>query len=142
MKTLISIILVLALRSAIAQQNIDWYKISGGGGTSTGGGYQVSGTIGQPDAGLAISGGNYSLTGGFWSLISVVQTAGAPTLYLSHSGSTVTLYWQNTGSWTLQQNANLATANWTTNTSWTTSNGTSSLIINNPSGNLFFRLKQ
>ena len=44
---------------------IDWYKISGGGGTSTGATYQVNGTIGQPDAGGAMSGGNYSLTGGF-----------------------------------------------------------------------------
>jgi hypothetical protein len=31
--------------------SIDWYKVSGGGGTSTGATYQVSGTIGQPDAG-------------------------------------------------------------------------------------------
>ena len=30
--------------------SVDWYKISGGGGTSTNGSYQVSGTIGQPDA--------------------------------------------------------------------------------------------
>jgi hypothetical protein len=142
MKTLISAILMLALWTATAQPYIDWYKISGGGGTSTGGTYQVSGTIGQPDAGVTISGGNYSLTGGFWSLINLVQTAGAPTLYISHSGSTVTVYWQNTGSWTLQQNSNLATTNWTANTSWTTSNGMNSLIINNPSGNLFFRLKQ
>ena len=89
-----------------------------------------------------MNGGNYSLTGGFWSLINVVRTAGAPTLYISHSGSTVTVYWQNTGSWTLQQNSDLATSNWTTNASWATSNGTNSLIINNPSGNLFFRLKQ
>lgn len=141
MKTLISAILLLTLWSVTAEQNIDWYKISGGGGASTGGVYQVSGTIGQPDAGVAISGGNYSLTGGFWSLISVAQTAGAPTLYIRYSGSTVTVYWQNTGSWTLQKNASPATANWTTSTSWTTCNGTNSLIIN-PSGTLFFRLKQ
>jgi hypothetical protein len=31
-------------------------------------------SIGQPDAGLAMTGGGYSLTGGFWSLIAVVQT--------------------------------------------------------------------
>src|SRR5262249_29717070 len=128
--------------STTAQQSIDWYKISSGGGSSAGGTYQVSGTIGQPDAGLAMSGGKYSLTGGFWSLINVVQTAGAPTLFISHSANTLTVYWQNTGSWMLQQNPNLATANWTTNTSWTTSNGTNSLMISNPSGNLFFRLKQ
>jgi hypothetical protein len=142
MKTRISAILMLALWSATAQPYIDWHKISGGGGTSTGGAYQVSGTLGQPDAGVAMSGGTYSLTGGFWSLINVVQTAGAPTLYISHAGNTVTVYWQNTGTWTLQQNSNLATTNWTANTSWTTSNGMNSLIINNPSGILFFRLKQ
>ena len=32
--------------------SIDWFTIDGGGGTSTGGVYAVSGTIGQPDAGL------------------------------------------------------------------------------------------
>jgi hypothetical protein len=141
-KTLICAILMWSLWAVTAQQSIDWYKISGGGGTSTGEAYQVSGSIGQPDASVAMSGGNYSLTGGFWSFINVVQTAGAPTLYISHSHSTITVYWQDTATWTLQQNSNFATTNWTANTSWTTSNGTNSLIINNPSGNLFFRLKQ
>ncbi len=142
MKTLIGAILMLALGSVTAQPYLDWYKTSGGGGTSAGGPYQVSGTIGQPDAGVAMTGGNYSLTGGFWSLINLVQTPGAPTLYISHSRSTVTVYWQNTGSCTLQQNSNLATTNWTSNTGWTTSNGMNSLLINQPSGILFFRLKQ
>ena len=41
--------------------------------------YQVNGTIGQPDAGGPMTGSSYSLTGGFWSLISVVQTAGRRT---------------------------------------------------------------
>ena len=62
-----------------AQYSIDWYSIDGGGGTSTGGVYTVSGTIGQPDAG-AMSGGNYTLQGGFWAVIAAVQTPGAPTL--------------------------------------------------------------
>jgi hypothetical protein len=81
--------------------------VAGGGGTSTGGTYQVGGTIGQPDASGAMTGGNYSLTGGFWALISVVQSPGAPTLYISHSGNTVTVYWQEVSGWTLQQNNNL-----------------------------------
>ncbi len=71
------------------QYSIDWYKISGGGGTSTGATYQVTGTIGQPDASGAMTGGNYSLTGGFWALISVVQTAGLPNLTIVHSGNSV-----------------------------------------------------
>jgi hypothetical protein len=55
--------------------SIDWFTIDGGGGTSTGGVYSVTGTIGQPDAGGLMSGGNYTLQGGFWS-IQAVQTPG------------------------------------------------------------------
>ncbi len=46
---------------------INWWTVDGGGGmSSTGGGYSLSGTIGQPDAGQ-MSGGGYVLAGGFWS---------------------------------------------------------------------------
>jgi hypothetical protein len=71
-----------------------------------------------------------------------VQTAGAPTLYISHNGNTVTVYWQNVSGWSLQQNSNLAaTAGWTTSGySITTANGTNSITITPPTGNLFFRL--
>ena len=44
---------------------IDWYTIDGGGGTSTGGPYTLTGTIGQPDAAYS-SAGQYELLGGFW----------------------------------------------------------------------------
>ena len=43
-----------------------WATIDGGGSTSIAGGYVLSATIGQPDAGAA-TGGEYVLTGGFWS---------------------------------------------------------------------------
>jgi hypothetical protein len=123
------------------QYSLDWHKVAGGGGTSTGGTYSVSGTIGQHDAGGPMTGGNYSLTGGFWALISVVQTPGAPTLYTSRSGSAVTIYWQNVLGWSLQQNSNLATPlGWSVNSGWTTSNGTNYLNLTSPAGNLFFRL--
>lgn len=46
---------------------IDWYTIDGGGGTSSGGSFTLSGTIGQPDAGPTMSGGSFTLTGGFWA---------------------------------------------------------------------------
>jgi hypothetical protein len=130
------------------QYSIDWYKVAGGGGTSTNGNYSLSGTIGQPDASGAMSGGPvtgnnyYSLTGGFWSLISVVQTAGLPTLTVTHSGNTVTVSWPATGSYTLQQSANLASANNWGTSGYTigTANGTNSISITSPAGNLFFRL--
>jgi hypothetical protein len=137
--------LIPGLQTAMAQNYaIDWHKVSGGGSTSTGGTYSVSGTIGQPDASGAMTGGSYSLTGGFWSLISVVQTAGLPDLIITHSGNSVIVSWPDTGSYTLQQNANLAQANgWVTSGySVTTANGTNSITITRPAGNLFFRLKQ
>jgi hypothetical protein len=99
-KNLLSLLLTLSASAALAQYSIDWFKVAGGGGTGTGGVYSVSGTIGQPDASGTMTGGSYSLTGGFWALISVVQTPAAPTLYISHSGSTVTVYWQNVSGWT------------------------------------------
>jgi hypothetical protein len=145
MKKIILIFGVLLPAVSFAQSySIDWYKVAGGGGTSTGGTYQVSGTIGQPDAGAPMTGGSYSLTGGFWALISVVQTAGLPNLTITHAGNSVIVSWPNTGIYTLQQNANLALANgWaTTGYSITTSNGTNSITITPPTGNLFFRLKQ
>ena len=61
--------MVWAALSQAQSYSIDWYKVAGGGGTSTGGTYSVSGTIGQHDAGGPMTGGSYSLTGGFWALI-------------------------------------------------------------------------
>jgi len=146
MKNLSSLFLLSLTVSAIqAQQySVDWYKIAGGGGTSTGGVYSISGTIGQPDASGAMTGGNYSLTGGFWSLIAVVQTPGLPNLTIAFAGpNSVTVSWPNTGSYTLQTNNNLSASNWlgyggTINTA----DGTNSVTITPPAGNLFFRLKQ
>ena len=91
-----------------------------------------------------MSGGQYSVTGGFWSLISVVQTAGLPNLTITHSSNSVIVAWPNTGSYTLQQNNNLVTTGgWSmSGYSITTSNGTNSITITPPVGNLFFRLKQ
>jgi hypothetical protein len=140
--------LLLSQPSLHAQSySIDWYKIAGGGGTSTGGTYQVSGTLGQPDASGAMTGGNYALTGGFWSLVDVVQTPGAPKLLIVPNGpGSVQIRWPDaaTNSYTLQQNSNLALANgWTTSGySITPANGTNSITIPSPSGNLFFRLQQ
>jgi len=42
------------------------YTISAGGGTSAGSGYTLVGTAGQPDAGAAMTGGGFTLVGGFW----------------------------------------------------------------------------
>ena len=135
--------MLIAFNLCAQPYSVNWYKISGGGGISTNGQYSVSGTIGQPDAGGAMSGGNFSVTGGFWSFISVVQTPGAPMLYISYGGNTVTVYWQNVSGWNLYQSGKLTTpiASWPASSSPTLTGGTNYLNIVNPSGNLFFRLK-
>ena len=149
MKLLLSIpLLVLATGRLHAQSYaIDWFTIDGGGGTSTGGVYSVSGTIGQPDASGAMSGGNYSVTGGFWSLINVVQTPGLPNLVIARNGTnSVKVLWLDpaTNSYTLQQTPILGAGNnWTTSGySITNASGTNFITITPPVGNLFFRLKQ
>jgi hypothetical protein len=135
---------LLFASSARAQSySIDWYKIAGGGGTSSNGQYTLSGTIGQHDAGGPLTGGNYSLTGGFWSLISVVQTIGSPTLTVTHSGNNVIVSWPSPSSgFTLQQNSNLSTTNWAASGFTISDDGTNkSITLPGPTGNLFFRLQ-
>lgn len=48
---------------------VNWWTIDGGGavGSVGGGGYTLSGTIGQPDAGRPLVGGPYQVQGGFWT---------------------------------------------------------------------------
>jgi len=66
---LVSVALGMAFQST-GGFAIDWFTIDGGGGTSTDGqpdGLEVSGTIGQPDAGPAsgaMTGGGFELVGG------------------------------------------------------------------------------
>jgi hypothetical protein len=65
---LISLLLsAIALASTAHSYAISWWTIDGGGATvpSTGESYALSGTIGQPDAGV-MSGGRFVLEGGFW----------------------------------------------------------------------------
>ncbi len=62
------VILTVALATAAlaADLTIDWHTIDGGGRiSSTGGWFELSATIGQPDAGF-MTGGGFQLTGGFW----------------------------------------------------------------------------
>ena len=125
---------------ALAQSyNIDWYKVAGGGGTSTGGVYTVTGTIGQPDASGTMTGGNYSLTGGFWAIYAV-QTPGAPLLTITHIGNKAIVSWDPTISgWTLQTNVNLVTATWGNYQGTVVNNSVTNVP---PPNNLFYRLKQ
>jgi hypothetical protein len=66
----ILLLLVSATAAATAPDadyDLSWWTVDGGGDTalSTGAGYTLGGTIGQPDAGV-LMGDDYTLAGGFW----------------------------------------------------------------------------
>lgn len=75
----LSILTFLITTIALAQSSggdfvITKSTIDGGGGTSSGGDFSITGTIGQPDAYPQISsGGGFALAGGFWANATVVD---------------------------------------------------------------------
>jgi hypothetical protein len=114
--------LVFLSAPAFAQYAINWSTIDGGGGTSTGGVYSVSGTIGQPDAGPTMTNGQFSVTGGFWTLPTAVQTPDAPVLTIAPATpGHATISWSpNTPGFVLQETWNLSPTNWTNSLSGAT----------------------
>jgi hypothetical protein len=68
--TMLAVVAPLAMVSTFASDlAVDWYTIDGGGEMwCSGGDYELSGTIGQPDANTTVmAGGDFKLTGGFWA---------------------------------------------------------------------------
>ena len=100
-----------------AQTNVGWQTMDGGGGTSTGGMYTLEGTIGQPDGSEAVQGGAFAVQSGFWALVELVQTEGAPTLRIAGISSVaVTLAWPMAGAegYQLQRSSSLDESDWIT----------------------------
>jgi hypothetical protein len=140
----LGVVTALSCGSRALAQNADfsitWSSIDGGGATSTGGVYTVSGTIGQPDAGIMFA-GSYQLVGGFWG---VLQTPGAPLLKITRSGGNVILSWPDPSpGWHLQQTSALPSAP----LSWTDVSQVPSVVgaekqvsLSAGPGNKFFRL--
>ena len=140
MKTFLQTLVALMILTGIAhaQYAIDWFTIDGGGGTSSGGSYTLSGTIGQPDAGT-LSGGSYTLEGGFWPGIIVPSTGEAPTLFIQQSGVNVIISWSpGTPGFSLEQSSTLLPLSWGA----APSGGTNPATIAVGSGPTFYRLKK
>ncbi len=63
---LLSLLAPVARAQSGGGYDLTWSTVDGGGYTwSEGGSYSLGGTVGQPDAGV-LSGGGYTLSGGFW----------------------------------------------------------------------------
>jgi len=136
------IILLLVLvceLCGMAQYAIDWHTLDGGGGTSTGGVYSVSGTIGQPDANEApISGGTFALASGFWAI--AVQTPSAPYLSIAPAGpGKATISWTpDEPGWVLQETESLTAPSWTNSPSMSTN----PVVVPATLSTTFYRLNQ
>lgn len=145
MKKMILTLAVLSLPTlALHAQtySVDWHKIAGGLGMSSNGQYTVSGTIGQHDASGSMTGGNYSITGGFWSLLAV-QTPGAPLLriFLTATNTAVISWPSPSFGWNLQQNTNLNSTNWVAPSESVNDDSTHKfIVVNSPAGSRFYRL--
>jgi hypothetical protein len=126
--------------SAHAQYSIDWFKVSGGGGTSTNGQFSLTGTIGQPDASPAMTNAQFSLTGGFWVLPQAVQVEGAPTLTITRAapGYAMISWAPNTAGFVLQETWSLSPANWTNSPS----GSTNPITLPKDAAAKFFRLRK
>ncbi len=126
-----------------AQYSIDWQTVGAGGGTSTGGAYSLSGTVGQPAA-SAMSGGNFSLQSGFWSVAAIVQTPGTPTLSVLQSSGLVEIEWPKTADgWVLESTPALSgpALKWTPVNQPPVDAGTFLFVsLGTPGGAAFFRL--
>src|ERR1043166_1063872 len=141
---LVFLLAACAMSASAQPYAIDWFSIDGGGGTSTGGVYAVSGTVGQPNAGGPMSGGQYSVTGGFWRLLAVVPTPGAPTLTITRTTTnTVVISWPSPSTgFQLQQKTNtISSVNWSNVLTTPADDGTTkSVLVSPPTGNRFYRL--
>jgi hypothetical protein len=128
---------------ASAQNYSDWHTIDGGGGTSTGGVFAVSGSIGQPDANSQpMTGGNFSLTGGFWSLLAL-QTPGAPLLSVERQGAVIRVFWPLPANGFVLDQSLTMTGIWSQVTAPYATNATDiSISVPALTGNGFYRLRK
>ena len=120
--------------------------LAGSGGTSTGGVFAISGTLGQPLVGGA-GGGSYGVQSGFWGTL---QTPGAPALRITRTGTNAAVVaWPapSTG-WVLQQTTALKTP--PELTAWTDVTSPPIIVVGSDNtvtfspatGNRYFRLKR
>jgi hypothetical protein len=139
---------VISVAGAQAQDfSIDWFGLAGGGnGSSLGGDFELSATIGQPEAG-GMTGGDFAIIGGFWSIVAVEDTPGSPQLSIRLASAGVIISWPETGSagFVLEEASTLTgpASSWTpVNASQQSSGGTITVSLLLGSGNHFYHLRK
>ncbi len=122
-----------------------WFKVAGGGAgaaQSSNGRFELIGTVGQHDANPQTANGRFSLTAGYWSIVAVIQTEGAPLLSIHRSSGNAVVSWPSPADgWILQQTEDVAHPNWSSAPYAVADDGVErSIFVPASTGNQFFRL--
>lgn len=100
---------------AIGQEAaLNWTVLSPAAGTSTAGKYALTGTAGQPTV-ARLNSRDYTLDGGYWSIVAAIQEPGAPELSvrLTTTNSVVVSWPMTWPGWVLTEAPELPAAAWT-----------------------------
>jgi hypothetical protein len=90
--------------------SLESFTIGGGGGASTGGEFSMTGSVGEPATG-PLSGGDFTVEGGFWAVVSQVTVPDLTVRLLSNG--TVQICWPSSGAqFTLQETITLSRPAW------------------------------
>jgi hypothetical protein len=145
-RLLLPILLLSGFGSTVQAQpfSVNWFKVAGGGGSSSSAQFSISGTAGQADAGTVRSGGNFSLVTGYWSVLSIA-TPGAPALrILRTTTNAVVVTWPAPSAGYVLQNVPALTGFIWQDVPTTpfVADGLNQVVVSPPTGNRFYRLKK
>jgi hypothetical protein len=124
--------------------SIDAFSIEALSATSSGEGFILTGSIGEPESDL-MTGGEFSLKGGFWAVVTAVQTPGSPRLSveLTEAGNVRIAWPEEYENYKLQQSFTLQIGSWTQVTNAPSAiNGRLEVQLVPSGGQHFFRLQQ
>jgi len=149
MRKSICIALLIALSSPVASAtegeefSLFWFSIDGGGGVSGGDVYSLSGAIGPAVVGET-SGNDYTVQGGFWSIVAL-EVGAPPVLRISRTATgDVEISWPGPAlGFVLQKSSELGpSATWTDVGASVITHGTNVSVIEPvEGGGRFYRLR-
>ena len=143
-----SLLLMVPLLACAQTYRLDTVGATSGGGTSTAGVYTLTGTIGQP-ALSRVNSRDFTIDGGFWSIIAAIQQPGTPFLSVRLTETnTVVVSWPITWpGFVLTESPDLNVPTWTDVTIAPVDVAVGEdrvdkqVIVQKPTGNRFYRLK-
>lgn len=133
----------LAAAGLLAQSfAVHTISLTGGGGTSHGGGFGISGSVGELPA-LPLTGPTFSVSPGYWNVVAAPNSPEPPMLALElNPDGSVTLSWPATAAgFVLQQSTDLIPGSWVSSPAPVSDDGvTRSVRISTLGNRLFLRL--